>query len=303
MRIISALAIVLLAGLAGAQTLIPLPAYSNSFSISSATRGFYFQTPVDFIITGLRVPDEKNHGKQNVAVYRPAAKPPAYSGSASGGLLFFKAGEPSSTIIPCQIPFRTGDWVGILGACGDASIMHNSYGSPRFPSQVLGHSVTLLRFLTQTNIVVTRGNAPYSNEDNGSISRIEVYVRPAATLVGSGTGAPGTFIDFTLTARPDANLPFQMGSSFGKGPIHIDTRTIDLSADDLLVLSVTGLVPMIFNRYSGYLDTNGTATARLNIPNYPILKGVGIHTAFVTLLGTAPSGVSSISKSFHFIIL
>ena len=117
-------------------------------------------------------------------------------------------------------------------------------------------------------------------------------------LSSTGTGGIGTTVSFTLTAAADAGLPYQMGSSFGNGPIPIDTRKLELSADTLLFLSVGGLLPMVFKNYAGKLDNTGVAKASLDIPNIPILKGIRIYTAFVTLLGTAPSGVSGISNSF-----
>ncbi len=171
------LSLLLLAGLAAGQGMIPISKFVRTFSSASSTRGFYFQAPVAFTIVGLRVPDEAKFGKQNVAVYLMNSKPPAWSGSATGGLVFFKAGIPSAAIIPCNINVKAGQWVGFLGACGDASIMHNSYGTAKFPSQVLGKPITLLRFLTQTNLVAQAGKGAYSSEDAGPIGRVEVYVK------------------------------------------------------------------------------------------------------------------------------
>lgn len=129
-----------------------------------------------------------------------------------------------------------------------------------------------------------------------------IYYVDTATLTGSGTGNPGTSIDFTLTAVTDAGLPYQVGSALGNGPIPIDTRNLGLSADDLLVLSVGGLLPSVFQDYVGLLDKNGGAKAKLNIPNIPALKGTRIYTAFLTLKASAPSGVSNISNTFLFTI-
>ena len=295
----------LLADIATSQTMIPLPAFTNTYSGPTHTRGFYFQAPLNFTIVGLRVPDETKHGKQNVAVINPAVQPPVYPTTATGGLQFFKGGEPSANIIPCQVSFKKNDWVCILGACGDASNMYNSYGNGTFQSNVLGTAVTLNRFLTQTNIAANKGvNAPYSGfalPNTYSLARVEVYVA-SAILTGSGSGAPGTAIDFTLSSPIDAGLPYQLGSSFGNGPIPIDTRSLGLTPDDLLVLSTSGLAPGIFKDYAGLLDAQGSAKARLNIPNIPVLKGIRIYSAFVTLKATAPSSVSSISNTFLFSI-
>jgi len=122
------------------------------------------------------------------------------------------------------------------------------------------------------------------------------------TLVGTGSGLPGTSINFALGASPDAGLPYQMGSSLGNGPIPIDTRKLGLSPDALLVLSATNVLPTVFQGYAGVLDGKGAAAARLNIPNIPVLKGTRIYTAFVTLRATAPSGISNISNSFLFTV-
>jgi len=124
----------------------------------------------------------------------------------------------------------------------------------------------------------------------------------SVTLVGSGSGQPGTSIAFTLFAAPDAGLPYQMGSSLGNGPIPIGSRQIGLSVDGLLVASVSGVLPTIFQNYAGVLDGQGKANAQLNIPNIPALKGVRIYTAFLTLRPSAPFGISNISNSFLFTV-
>jgi len=304
MRISAFLAgVLVLAGTAAAQTMMPIPAFGNTYSSASHTRGFYFLAPIDFTIVGLRVPDEKKHGRQNVAVIKPAAKPPAYPTTTTGGYQFYKGGEPSSVIIPCNVSFKKGEYCGVLGACGDATMMHNSYGTPSgpFQSQVLGVATSIYRFGSQTNIVVVQGKGAYYCIDTGTVSRVEVYVA-SASLVGSGSGAPGTTVAFTLAAPADGGLPYQMGSALGNGPIPVDTRRLDLSPDALLGLSVSGALPAVFQNYSGRLDAQGQGQAALAIPNAPALKGLRIYTAFLTLLASAPSGVSSISNSFLFTI-
>jgi len=304
MKTTMSIAMLLLAGLASAQSLIPIPAYTMTYSYTR-TRGYFFQTPVDFTIVQLKVPDEQNHGTQHVAVFKPTARPPAYTATAYTPPLFYGTG-PSASKLTCNIPFKKGDWVGILGGCGDTTVMHNSYGaSGPWTSNLLGSNISLERFITQTNIASNKGIQALYSSSTGSVGRIEVYVRAGsgATLIGSGSGSPGTSIDFNLKSPSDAGLPYQLGSSLGSGPIKIDTRQIDLSPDDLLVLSVSGLVPSIFRGYTGLLDSTGEATARLNIPNNTALKGTRIYTAFLTLLPKAPSGVASISSSFLFSIL
>jgi hypothetical protein len=153
----------------------------------------------------------------------------------------------------------------------------------------------------QANFVVTNGAGTIWGTPSGSIGRIHVHVA-SASLAGSGAGSPGTTIKFALSAAADAGLRYQMGSSLGKGPIPIDTRTIGLTPDNLLVLSTGGLLPSMFVNYAGTLDAAGAGTAGLAIPNLALLKGVRIYTAYLTLLPAAPSGVSSISNTFLFTI-
>ena len=121
-------------------------------------------------------------------------------------------------------------------------------------------------------------------------------------LVGAGTGKVGTAITFSLAVPKDATRAYGMGSSLGTGPLPIDKRSLCLSADNLLFLSTGGLAPTIFEDYTGTLSNAGTATAKLNIPNIPALKNTIVHTAFVTVDGSAPSGIRTISNTFTFTI-
>ena len=118
------------------------------------------------------------------------------------------------------------------------------------------------------------------------------------------TGAPrvGGTINLSLLATYDPGLSYQVGSSLGTGPIPIDTRQIDLSPDNLLVISTSNLWPWIFSGYQGVIDGKGRATASINIPNIPALIGTRIHTAFVTLDPPSPSGIRSISQTNKLLI-
>ncbi|MDO8349482.1 MAG: hypothetical protein Q7T30_04570 [Planctomycetota bacterium] len=178
----SLLAIAIFVAAASAQTQLLLPAFGSTFSSASTTRGFYFQTPVAITITGLRVPDEAAAGVQCVEVSALAGAPPAYPVTASGGQVFYANNVPSSVVIPCSLNFAAGSWIGVMGACGTATLK-SSYGAGPFNTTIAGQPVTLSRFLTQTNLN-TSGNQPYSSDSSatGSIGRVEVYYnRPPLT--------------------------------------------------------------------------------------------------------------------------
>ncbi|MBN2492715.1 MAG: hypothetical protein JXQ29_17845 [Planctomycetes bacterium] len=122
------------------------------------------------------------------------------------------------------------------------------------------------------------------------------------SLSASGKPAPGSTVTFLLSAPGDAGLPYQLGTSLGMGPIPIDTRTLNLSLDDVLVASVGGKLPAIFQDYGGTLDASGAAQGKLNLPAIPVLVGIRLHTAFLTLKAPAPSGVQSVSQTASFTI-
>lgn len=121
-------------------------------------------------------------------------------------------------------------------------------------------------------------------------------------LSGTGSPAPGGTVLLALLSTPDPNLPYQLGSSLGTGPIPIDTRRLGLSPDPLLVITVLGALPLVFQGYVGKLDAAGKAAAKIAIPPIPALKGLRLHSAFLTLQASAPSGVKSISNTFTFTI-
>ncbi len=112
-----------------------------------------------------------------------------------------------------------------------------------------------------------------------------------------GTTRPGDTVALELYATADPGQRYQLGSSFGTGPIAVDTRTLGLAVDALLWLSTSELAPAVFQNYRGSIGLDGRATAALAIPVIPALVGTRLHTAFVTLDALAPSGVASISNT------
>ena len=200
----------LLAGVSAAQTQIPLPPFASTYSYATHTRGMYFVAPVDFIITSVEVPDESKHGLQNVAIANMGQVTSPTGTITATELQFYKAGVKSGAPIPCQVSFKKGDMVCILGACGDSTTMHNSYGGGSFASNVLGQPVTLKRLVHQFNLVTSQGLGAISDGTTGSIGRVIVTVTPPKGLfpefdadktIGSG---PLTvkFTDKTFTSDP-----------------------------------------------------------------------------------------------------
>ncbi len=200
---------------------IPIPPFSNTFSAISGTRGFFFQAPVAFAITGLRVPDETLNGSQNVEVFVMSSRPPTFSTNATGGSVFYAANVPSTQIIATAIPVAAGQWVGVLGACGTTT-MHNSYGGVNtFQSSVLGVPMTIERFITQTNLNSSGGNQPYSHEASGSLSRIEVYTTSGMNFASA--------VPFGMGCSATGGMPLTLAATSGTRPVIGTAYSMDLT--------------------------------------------------------------------------
>jgi hypothetical protein len=156
--------------------LLPIPPFGSTFNSASLTRGFWFQAPTNFVIAGLRVPDEAGHGLQNVEVVRFAAAPPYWTSMTNNFTSLGRfIGVPSANVIPTSISISQGDYIGILGACGDATIMHNSYATVNSETtEILGHPATIQRMGMQFNLVTTPAQSLFASITD-PLARVEVY--------------------------------------------------------------------------------------------------------------------------------
>jgi hypothetical protein len=297
----TALLVLAVTGSALAQVQMPLPAFASTYSDASGTRGFYFQTPIAFTITGLRVPDESNAGVQCVSVTVTPVAPPAYPATATGGQVFYANNVPSSQVIPCALSIAAGDYVGVLGACGTTT-MKNSYGTGGFTSSVLGQPVTLYRYLTQTNLHLSGGNQPYSGiTGTSSIARVEVYIVPStgyalASSYGTGCGTPLP-VSLTASARPVIGTTFNLVS--GNLPAGTQVGAAMLSFTQFnpgLPLGPIGMTGC--QQYTGLdasllvLATGTTASLPIAIPSLPSLAGLHVFTQSASFSpGSNPLGV------------
>lgn len=260
--------------------IVPVPPFGSTFT-ATTTRGFWFQAPTRFSVVSMSVPDESNHGLQNVALYRLAGAPPVFSATATGGLEFVSTLQPSATPIPCAVSFDAGEYVGVLGACGDTTTCRNSYGTPAGPyaSSVLGQPTTLTRFGTQFNLAVTNGASAYWQEPGGAISRVILGVSAAVGLqYGAGTPSPyAAAPTLKTTALPALGQTAQMtlttndALSIGVMAVGFGRASLPTPFGTLLVNGVAATD--VIN--GGGLLTPGSYTYSFAIPNNPALNGFG----------------------------
>jgi hypothetical protein len=166
-----------------AQTMMPLPAYNNTYN--GMVRGFWFTAPTDFRIVGVRVPTDVGTAAQNVQVMKINTALQAYPSTTTNyttlGVWYNVA---TTTMIPCDILVQTGDIIGIIGSRGsNGSTQSNSYSVGNDPytvnNAIFGQQVVLHRF----------GHQGYTYpvgavwwEPNYQVCRVEMYYAPAVTV-------------------------------------------------------------------------------------------------------------------------
>jgi len=195
------------------------------------------------------------------------------------------------TLGTVQAPFYNDTWAWD----GSAWVQHTPLASP--PTRAY-HAMAC--HAARQRIVVFGGmTGPWPNQNAPN----DTWEYAATNLVGSGTPRPGGTVSLALTASLDPGRPYQIGASFGTGPLLLGALTLGLDLDHLLAASVAGALPGIFQGFAGALDSSGRAAAAIRIPPVAALVGADIHTAFVTLGPGGPPGIRSVSNTESFKIV
>jgi len=181
-----------------AQTMMPIPGHSTLYG--PWTRGYHFTAPVNFTITGLRVPTDASGNFQHVEVVRfTAGAPPAYSATTNSFVFLAQHyNVNSASIIPVSIPITAGQIIGVYGgrstSTGGGCSTSNSYGScvspDGYPTKISGSPTTLYRSGYQHDICSSpAANIWYENCNGYYINRVELYYgTPLSSSYTSFTG-------------------------------------------------------------------------------------------------------------------
>ncbi len=251
------------------QGTIPMPRHLTYYT-AARTRGYFFQAPVAFAVTGLQVPDILKKGYQTVALYRLQAAPPAYSKTVNVKPLFFKRWAKSGSYIPVVPPviFNKGDYFVVLGAASanNSQVMTNDYGPAKPQVQVGGKTVTLYRCGMQASIAASSGPGangvgPLWSEVSASISRVManilVFQTPFPRLDTTAPPVLGTTAKLQLTA----NIP---STTLGLVLLGLGRAKISTPLGTLLIGS-----PIL----TGMTVASGSGSLSLPIPKNPVLAG------------------------------
>jgi hypothetical protein len=174
---------------ADAQTQMPLPAQTGTFSGNS--RGYWFTSPTNFVITGVQVPTDAN-----IAVLRLTAAPPVFSATTDAFTqLFLAQNNASAGVLPTRIAVSQNDVIGVLGDRGSV----NSYasGAPH-ASTIDSQPVSLGRLGMQFPLATTAPQQVWQ-ETGGSISRVFLEYE-AGFLISAAASPPA---GGSVTCTPD----------------------------------------------------------------------------------------------------
>jgi len=221
---------------------VDLSAQSSTYS-SDNVRGYTFNAPTDFMLTGLRVPDD-NPGLQYVEVLK--FNYPYTSTSVSGGNFVSLARTTmfdGNAICPINVFVRKGDHIGVFGYRKDgANTPINSYGvvSPDTVS-ILGFNTEIARALCNNDIFYSTPLTYVATYWSGDVPRVEMFVEPV-----------------TLHGGPDSVL------------IDVQTPAPDLGADgDYCVQNIVTLDPGTFASYD-WSTLESTATIDVDTAGVPL---------------------------------
>ncbi|MBN1338134.1 MAG: LamG domain-containing protein, partial [Bacteroidales bacterium] len=159
----------------GSKAMMAIPPASSSYS--GNVRGYYFQAPTNFTVTGLRVPDDFSTADQTIEIVRfNSGPPPEYSSTTNDFVsLGYWAGVAGSGIIPCNIPVSTGDYIGIYGCRATTT----SYGAAPYSTTIDGLPVTLHRSGMQFPLTTQQMHDIWGIAAGTFIGRIEMYYETA----------------------------------------------------------------------------------------------------------------------------
>ena len=155
------------------QTLMELPSQTNTYS--GEVRGYYFQAPTNFTISGLRVPTDASTECQNIAVVRFNSGPPPVFPSYTNDFtqLHITICEEGDQIIDVNIPVSQNQYIGIYGCRGTScETSYGNFGTIDFN----GNNINLIRSGMQFNLNSEGGMMKNIWRENiGSIGRVELY--------------------------------------------------------------------------------------------------------------------------------
>ncbi len=238
--VMSAMAMALAAGSAFGQCEVtPMPAHTSTFS--SSTRGYVFDAPVSFRITGVQVlvPPGGTQTFQNFSIVLLHEEPPFFSATTNNfTTLVTRLDQPANEFIAVDIQVNVGDKLGVYGntmTASGATSGTNSYGNApggNFTT-ILGNQVDLRRSGMQFHL----GSANPLNSNmhdiwregtgnTSNITRIELCIDAGGCYAdcdtSTGVGVLDIFDFLCFGNRFSAGDPYACDCDTSTGPLVCD---------------------------------------------------------------------------------
>jgi len=152
------------------------------------------------------------------------------------------------------------------------------------------HSTTIDLYDGTGTKIGTPYNGPY-------LTKLCMVVEDEHNLWGLNTPTPGAAFNVSIRFASHPGKAYVAAASFSPRPgIPVDTRVIPLTPDNLFVTSL--LLPQIFVKFTGVLDSSGRAGAYVLLPKIPGLRGLRMYLAAVVVDIKAPSSIAQISQQY-----
>lgn len=282
-------------------TPIGLPAFTSTYS-STQARGFWFTSPTNTVITGLRVPTDIGTANQFIYVVKWSSAPATYPAMSSNYTVLGKfLNVPGLDTVKCGIPINTGDIIGVLGVRGSTASATGSmsYGNGGFATSISGNPVTIYRFMDQTDIT-TNNLGQLCEGGTGSIGRVDMFFGSSISLFNySGPLSGGNYVCFyadtngctqssTVTVAPAATITAT--SSFTNPTCSVGNN------GSAMVMPTGGYFPYTYS-WSPIGGTSNTATG-LSVGSYTcmITDSLGNCSEKVVTIGTC-TGLNELSNN------
>ena len=255
------------------DSVAPLPVQSSTFSTN--VRGYYFIAPIDFVITGLRVPTDASTGSQNVAVLRfdNQTPPPLWSGTTNAFVsLGYWNNYTATDTIPACIPVYAGDVIGIYGNRSDI----NSYGTNPYTSSIGGVPVTLTRSGMQLPLSSNTMQNVFS-ETGGSISRIQMFYEEDLTVTAVNVIVPFSYSDSLSESICSGDSILAGGAYQTSAGIYTETLQTVYGCDSTIITDLTvNELPIVTMQADSLCSYLGVVTLNGGSPSGGTYSGTGV---------------------------
>jgi hypothetical protein len=294
---------------------LALPTYSRNVP-SAETRGYYFTAPVDFVITGLRVPVAIGGTVSGVAVIKLPSAPPLYSNGVTNNFntLYLNQSILGTTVTPVHIPVYAGDIIGVLGERNDTSAYGPNTGNGVFPSMlgVSGPTVDLYRMgmlynlatQTPTNLWTETVNTIGMVEMNvklscnSTLTPVTVSIVPTPTVVVSPPPIVCANTSYTLSASGANTFTWTNGPQTSTYAINPSSTTVYSVQGSILSNCTSAISTVTVNVVSGPPVLTATSSSSMVCSgNTLALTGSGAPTF------TWAGGANSVTNSVAFVPL